>query len=1078
MARYRYDVNTQTKLLDIHKQFQGGLKTVDTDDSLKTLFLRKAENLELSEFGFIEKRYGQAVENELLSSAGLPANTLTSASNLQGYFEYVRSDGTTDKILIIDGKLFLKVGAGSFTQVTNIKSESGKRYPKPEVFVDLGMDVDNDYISIGSENIPSYIFTTEGQLETYTPSDLNINTVGIEGWVVANNKRYFANAVSDEWEVSTLTPDVTFNMQLLKAHTSDHKYYYKKSNNYYIYQKQVDAQGNPYPFYQLLQVSSTDFTDADFQKTRKIEAARVDDVLYIFTGTYPITYRGDGNFYLLDIYKPNDVQIELFSHNYLENDYEDVYRYNTTLSAVNNSAKATNTGPTISHEDTSELNRTFDYGPELPYNTGLGKGFRAEITYQYRTDKELQQGDFNSFLDTNEFDDDESTPTHPSSSHNGELVAVGHIPNTGSVFVELFPRIYTREAGVIDESAWQPLDDDFLEYNVRTNADISSVFNVGTYYQDGFVQEQNYADLSSNSDFHTIQTTSPFQINISKLPLGTIDLRIELVSRESGYTDLGPFGSSNAFYRFEQKETVIFQNDYLNLLVNQEKIQDYNDYPKHNTYPDVWSATKVLPHYGKLIVYGSLGSPQYAYINHPQHLNYFPAFFSEEFTTEERDPIVKIAPFQNILVIMSEDYIWGIKGVDADTSSINPYRRFTISPLYGTIAPESVRPVRNYLMFLSKEGIMQLVSLYAVDEQYNVKPADENIRNIVPRIEDDKYDPRKAVAIQFEDQYWIHFPDKQGENENNMVLRYYADTKSWMKDTYFTKQSTNDIVFKGIHKWIRRTGKGLAYISLPYYDGSNYRIDEILLNYSIPSDLGYPVQSIMETAYLEQGYPFHPKQYKELKLEFTLQNEYNASTLPLFTGTAANFELEVSFRLNKNHKYRFDVGKEVGAFVATIDGVDYQTTENAVTPTEGGQTSYYYEFTYTGSTGDFDIAIPTGETENDILNTDTVTLSDITYDDEINYYLWVIADEKTLNLDNLTSYSASQAKQTENLGTKSGTWKFGETDFGNRIAAVQTTRLSGKGKNIKVYLEEISKSKWTLESLGFMYKLRRARGNR
>ena len=59
MARFRYDVNTQTKLLDIHKQFQGGLKTVDTDDSLRTLFLRQAENLELSEYGFLEKRYGQ-----------------------------------------------------------------------------------------------------------------------------------------------------------------------------------------------------------------------------------------------------------------------------------------------------------------------------------------------------------------------------------------------------------------------------------------------------------------------------------------------------------------------------------------------------------------------------------------------------------------------------------------------------------------------------------------------------------------------------------------------------------------------------------------------------------------------------------------------------------------------------------------------------------------------------------------------------------------------------------------------------------------------------------------------------------
>ena len=1064
MARFRYDVNTQTKLLDIHKQFQGGLKTVDTDDSLKTLFLRQVENLELSEFGFIEKRYGQAIEKELLSSG------LTSTSNLQGYFEYVRNDNTIDKILIIDGKLFLSVNGASFTQVTYIKTESGKRYPALEVFADLGMDVDNDYYEIGSETIPQYIFENTSDVETtYLPNTLGITFTAL-AWVIQTNKKFEANTITNAWDPypSSTENEVSFNMQLLKVHdtSNNHKYYYEKNSNYYIYENQTGLTGQKLPYYQLTSVTDTEFADADFQKTRKIEAARIDDTLYIFTGTYPITYRGDGNFYLLDIYKPNDIEIELFSHNYLENDFNDLYRYNRTLQAVDNTATTDVNDPKLFYDDTGP-DLTFDYGPELPYNTGFGKGFRAEITYKYRSDLNLGQGDFNSFIDTG------SSTT----GHDGAIVSGEHIPNSGNVFVELFPRVYTRAAGVIDEGSWEPLDITLYSYTPRTNGDTASAFNLGAYYQATAQFERDYESFQNDSDFAQIETTSPFYVSISKLPLGTIDLRIELVLRESGYTDLAGSGSQYAFYRFEQKETIIFQNDYLNLLVNEEKIQDYNDYPKYNNYPDLWSATKVLPHYGKLIVYGSLGFPQYAYISNPKNNNYFPAFFSEEFTTEERDPIVKIAPFQNILVIMSEDYLWGIKGVDADTTSVNPYRRFTISPLYGTIAPDSVRPVRNYLMFLSKEGIMQLTSLYAVDEQYNVKPADENIRNIVPRIEDDKYDPTKAVAIQFEDQYWIHFPDKQEKNENNMVLRYYADTRAWMKDTYFTKQSTDDIKFKGLHKWIRRTGKGLAYISLPYYDGTNYRIDEILLDYNIPSDLGYPVQSIMETAYLEQGYPFHPKQYKELKLEFTLQNEYNASTLPVFTGEAQDFETEVSFKLYKNHKYRFDVGGQVTAFIATIDGVDYQTTENAVTPTDGGQTSYYYEFTYTGPTGDFDITIPIGETE-DIQGGDTITLSDITYDDEINYYMWVIADENTLNLDNLTNYSASLAKQTENLGTRTGTWKFGETEFGNRIAAVQTIRLSGKGKNVKLYLEEISKSKWTLESLGLMYKLKRARGTR
>jgi len=56
MAKQAFDVNTTTKILETTKQFVGGLKTVDTDDSLGSFYLRDAENISLSEYGFIEKR--------------------------------------------------------------------------------------------------------------------------------------------------------------------------------------------------------------------------------------------------------------------------------------------------------------------------------------------------------------------------------------------------------------------------------------------------------------------------------------------------------------------------------------------------------------------------------------------------------------------------------------------------------------------------------------------------------------------------------------------------------------------------------------------------------------------------------------------------------------------------------------------------------------------------------------------------------------------------------------------------------------------------------------------------------------
>lgn len=697
MARYAYDVNSRVKLLDVFKQFQGGLKTVDTDDSLKSLYLRNAENLEISQFGFIEKRYGQYEASELLT--GLNAN-----SNLQGYFEYKRENGTIDKILFIDGKLYL-----NGTQINYIKSESGKRIPDPAVFAELGMDVDESFYTI-TDALPlygsaRYVYPTLNSLPT--PS-LQGDDLGYTAWVLDTNEVYVVG-IQNQW---VLSGTVSFDMDLLQEDVGNTRYFYKKDTNYYRYE-QVSGQS----YYQFTLVSSPDFADADFQSTRPIEGTRIDDVLYIFTGTYPITYRGDGNFYLLDIYKPNFTEIVELSHNLLENDYEDAYLFNGGLAAGNNAGVTT--GDLISKKAT-------DYYPDLPYNTGPFPGFNFQFAYNYRNDLYLEQGDFDAFKENGDYDD--------------ELVSSEFIDGVANHrLVELYPIVYTRVAGG-GESEWQELDKSFYTQEVRSNADANSVFNIGAFYDSTSVFQKDYSDASNLVE---ITKTTPYTLNITKLPLGYIDLRIEFVYVRSGYTDLAKVSidageNVNTFYRFEQVKTIISQDDYLNLFVSEEKLSDYNDLPLNGTYPDIWSCNRVINHYGKLLAYGSLGAPQNLYISHPSYRNYFPAYFYEEFTTEERDPIIKVKPYQNILTIMSEDYIWGMKGIDVLPDADNPYIKFTISPLYGTIAPDSVVAVRNYLMFLSKEGVMALTSLYAVDEQYNVKPADDNIRNIIPTIEDEK----------------------------------------------------------------------------------------------------------------------------------------------------------------------------------------------------------------------------------------------------------------------------------------------------------------------------------------------------
>jgi hypothetical protein len=100
--RQTYNLDRQTKLLDIHKQFMGGLKTIDTDDALGSIYLRDMDNLSLSEFGFLEKRYGTYVSDEF------PGIEFQADKPIQGYFEYVDDDGDVHKILFYNGKPYIQ----------------------------------------------------------------------------------------------------------------------------------------------------------------------------------------------------------------------------------------------------------------------------------------------------------------------------------------------------------------------------------------------------------------------------------------------------------------------------------------------------------------------------------------------------------------------------------------------------------------------------------------------------------------------------------------------------------------------------------------------------------------------------------------------------------------------------------------------------------------------------------------------------------------------------------------------------------------------------------------------------------
>lgn len=1363
MARYAYDVDSRQKLLDTHKQFQGGLKTVDTDDSLKTLYMRDMSNLSLSEFGFLEKRYGQYEVEKIVE--GLPSD-----ARMQLYTTYTRDDGTVDEITIISGKLFLN---GELVEYVYLDSEvEDARYPDKEVFTDLGLEV-VDYNVYGAPDIVgeiSYSYNIPVGDYVYfinVNPDYLIYAVPPAGYptqyINAYDDRLWIYQSGDAPNAQWYSPSPATAIDIVQAISTTGLVYNTATETYL----DLTIYSGGTSFYRI---NTTDpqpdisvLMEEDFQRTHDMQSTRIDDNLYIMTGTYPIYYRGTGSFYIMPIYEPSQADIAAFSHNTLENDFNEAYRFTYTHTDM----------PVVEYTDANEDIADFvpfkeypttdyvSFYPKLPYNNEEDKedtlaGLNVRAGYQIRKDSEAFTTNFSEFY-TNEFlqlndtaviknpeyiymfvrgADDNASNSHinnyktaadavsavaglystdfpfngvplgtngtmmdstialsklnvktfyqdwvgttvgavgaptlfPSTSpfvedsetetvvdlysllasvadtpytgglKKGDIIKVGILgDNEGTSFVrygyvrwkgwdakdsdetldiiydkhnmwyeelynwrteenairparnevrismdednpfkysktswgfefigtpgdinvfdkleaykyqvptaaedynsnktylketdayteksryddilyELFPVILTRPAGGT-EAEWVELDNDYYEgRQVYSNASETSSFAI----LDQVLNEdtENPIVFGLDEEFNYLgrieENTAPFEFRVTKLPYGNIDIKIAIVFRKSGYYDdlkvartvvtdgAETYEGEDIIWRWKQESWSV--NEYImrDITVTNEQLKDFEDIPKSGDYPDMWSCKKVFNHYGKLIAYDSDKAPDYIYVSHPTFHNYFPYFFTQQFKTDSRQPVVAITPFQNVLIVQSPNYTWGLSGADAVAGLATSYNQFTVSPIYGTIAPKSVRPVRNHLYFLSQEGIVALKALYASDQVYNVEIIDKNIRNIVPFYDTD------AVGIQYDDQYWLNFPN----SPDNITLRYYIDYRAWVKDSYFYKKldsEWSDYEFNGVETYLRGNGS-LDYISKPmrYQDGSYY-IARIRLDKETPTDLEENIFSYFETAFLNQNYPFHPKQYKEVKFDFTVQNEYNVKNTAIYNDTLENFNAATDIELMPRHWYQlefdaddniFDIIIDGNGLIDTLEGIDsdevwdgnlyqlYPDADPIVQVYENQELIATFDdangvFQSIG-TADYDVVYTRYSEEEETESTDQgidIILYDATYDDKITFRTWVMTEDNLLNLDNnITSYDADLADLEQNLGTNFGKqWEFGDSDFGNRTLTTKTVRLAGKGKNIKVYFEEEGKTKWTMETLGIMFKLKRARGTR
>ena len=104
-----------------------------------------------------------------------------------------------------------------------------------------------------------------------------------------------------------------------------------------------------------------------------------------------------------------------------------------------------------------------------------------------------------------------------------------------------------------------------------------------------------------------------------------------------------------------------------------------------------------------------------------------------------------------------------------------------------------------------------------------------------------------------------------------------------------------------------------------------------------------------------------------------------------------------------------------------------------------------------------------------------IVIRDQTYEDKVILQTLVKTDEQILNL-NPEDYGNTYQQIDIDLGTSFGGWKFGQDAFGSKVNLIKTIPLSGKGQHVKLFIIDFTKSKWTLETMGIAYKMRKARG--
>lgn len=244
-----------------------------------------------------------------------------------------------------------------------------------------------------------------------------------------------------------------------------------------------------------------------------------------------------------------------------------------------------------------------------------------------------------------------------------------------------------------------------------------------------------------------------------------------------------------------------------------------------------------------------------------RRFNYFPSntYFNLSLTSD--DEITSINYFRGSYIIFTRKSIWKMRG-NLDQGNIT----FEIlNDSIGCIAPKSVKPFNNTLVFMSRDGLYKIKQNFYLDGLENVDKIDKRILGVLPEFS------TTYEAMLYDEQYILYI----NEEHEYDALRYYYNVNLGTSGSPFV---VDNYAQKPEHIF-EVTGTLYAV-----KDRRFWIYDEGYTDF-LPTYTAYTEQDTEDATYSTRlklpafsfGYPTHEKKFKNIFMKTT-----SGETMPLF----------------------------------------------------------------------------------------------------------------------------------------------------------------------------------------------------